>query len=359
MSRLKSYLKEPVYARMYELVRSAGAVRPISLDLTTKCNLRCTGCYYYAEAMDKVDHRPDDEAFDAMIESERARGTNFVTVVGGEPALEPGRLKKLHRHFRMNVATNGLIPIPREGLEDMPMGVAVWGSRETDAELRGQPGRDLFSQALENYRGDERAFFYYTVAPGHAHEVEAVVEEIVGNGNRVLFNYYSDVSGLGGELGYRRGFDQVRREIDRMIDRYPDRMYTTHYLNRVTSSGRLADETWGYEVCTNLSVDNEINAERRNNGKPLNPHFKALNADFKTTRRCCTGVSRDCSSCFDTWEHFSWIMINMRKHLGSADEFAGWLTTMFAFYVVNRLVDPAEGRPLLAAANRMGPGRES
>jgi hypothetical protein len=52
-------------------------------------------------------------------------------------------------------------------------------------------------------------------------------------------------------------------------------------------------------------------------------------------------------------------MINMRKHLGSADAFAGWLTTMFAFYVVNRLVDQAEGLPLLAAANRLGPGRES
>ena len=67
-------------------VRAAGAVRPISLDLTSKCNLRCTGCYYYAEGMDRVDHRRDDEAFDALVEAEKARGTNFVTVVGGEPA---------------------------------------------------------------------------------------------------------------------------------------------------------------------------------------------------------------------------------------------------------------------------------
>lgn len=230
------------------------------------------------------------------------------------------------------------------------MGVAVWGSRETDARLRGQPGKDLFSKALENYRGDPRAFFYYTVAPGHAHEIEAVVDEIVDNGNKVLFNYYSDVSELGGELGYRQGFDDVRREVDRMIDRYPDMMYTTRYLNSVTATGRLGEAHWGYDVCTNLSIDNEINAERKANGKPLNPHFRAINADFRTTRRCCTGSTRDCASCFDTWEHFSWIMINMRKHLGSREDFADWLTTMFAFYVVNRLVDPAAGHELLARA---------
>jgi hypothetical protein len=61
-------------------------------------------------------------------------------------------------------------------------------------------------------------------------------------------------------------------------------------------------------------------------------------------------MTRDCASCFDTWEHFSWIMINMRKHLGGREAFADWLTTMFAFYVVNRLVDLDEGHELLARA---------
>jgi len=350
MSRLSNYLEDPVLKGMYELVRATGPVRPISLDITAKCNLRCTGCYYYAEGMDKVETHRDDEAFDELIESEKARGTNFVTIVGGEPALVPGRLKKIYDNFKMNVATNGLIRIPREGLEDMPMGIALWGNRQTDARLRAEEGRDLFSLALKNYRDDPRAFFYYTVAPGHAHEIEKVVEEIVDNGNMVLFNYYSDVSELGGELGYRQGFDAVRHEVERMIERYPHMMYTTQYLNQVTTSGELGKERWGYDVCTNLTIDNEINAERRNNGKPFNPHFRAINADFKSTRRCCTGMTRDCASCFDTWEHFSWIMINMRKHLGSQAEFANWLTTMFAFYVVNRLVDLETGHQLLAQA---------
>jgi hypothetical protein len=347
MSRLREYLSDPSMKTMYDMVRAAGAVRPISLDITSKCNLRCTGCYYYAEEMDKIDVPRDDRAFDELVRSEIERGTNFVTVVGGEPALVPGRLKKLYDNFKMNVATNGLIKIPYEGLEDMPLGIAIWGDTETDSRLRIDGKRDLFSIALQNYHGDPRAFWYYTVAPGHAHEIENVVEECIGNGNRVLFNYYSDVSRLGGELGFSQGFDAVRKQVDRMIERYPEHVYTTRYLNQVITTGRLDGESWGYDVCTNLTIDNSCNKERQQNGKPFNRHFRAINADFTTTRRCCTGIQRSCDSCFDTWEHFSWIMINMRKHLGSRREFADWLTTMFAFYVVNRLVDFDAGLEIL------------
>jgi len=328
---------------MYDLVRETGPVRPVSLDITSKCNLRCTGCYYFEEGMDKVPARADDAAFDVLLEKEKARGTNFVTVVGGEPALVPDRLRKIYKHFKMNVATNGVIPIPHEGLENMPLGIAVWGGHTTDAQLRNNGKSDLFAIALENYRDDPRAFFYYTVAPGHAHEIESVVEECIENGNRVLFNYYSDVAELGGELDYRQGFDEVRTEVERMIQRYPDMLLTTRYLNQVVTSGRLAGQVWGYDVCTNLTADHPVNADRIQNGNPYNRHFRAINADFQSTRRCCTGVNRDCRSCFDTWEHFSWVMINMRKHLHSKQAFTDWLSTMFAFYVVNRLVDYEKG----------------
>ena len=87
------------------------------------------------------------------------------------------------------------------------------------------------------------------------------------------------------------------------------------------------------------STDAPGNQARFGNGAPYNPHFRAYNADFTTTRRCCTGVTRDCATCYDTWEHFSWIMIHLRRHLGSKADFTRWLTTMYVFYLVNRIVD--------------------
>jgi hypothetical protein len=339
---------------MYAGIRAAGPVRSVSLDLTNKCNLRCKGCYYFAEGMDKSHSAGSEAEFDALLDREARRGTNFVTVVGGEPALEPGRLRKIQARFRMNVATNGLIPIPFDGLEQMPIGIAVWGDHQTDARLRSNRDKSLFATSLHNYRHDPRAFWYYTVAPGYAAEIENVVGQCVENGNRVLFNYYSDVSGLGGRLDYRSGFDEVSAEVDRMIGLYPDKVFTTRYLNRVVTSGSLFGEKWGYDVCTNLSTDIEQNASRFDNGNPYNPHFRSYNADFSSTRRCCTGVERDCASCFDTWEHFSWIMINMRKHLVSRESFADWLGATYVFYLVNRLVEFEPGLALLEAFQRRG-----
>ncbi len=303
--------------------------------------------------MDKIPIDSSDESFDLFIASEKERGTNFVTIVGGEPALVPDRIRKIHQNFKTNVATNGLIKIPREGMESMPIGIAIWGDHETDSKLRGEGLRDYFTQAMDNYRGDDRAFWYYTVAPGCADEIESVVEQCVANGNPVLFNYYSDVEKLGGTLDYRQGFDHVRKEIDRMTARFPERIYTTPYFNKVVTTGSLYNESWGYKVCTNLSANSPVNTIRLQNGKPYNPHFRAYNADFVTTRRCCTGITRDCASCFDTWEHFSWIMINMKKHLSTKMEFANWLTTMYIFYLVNRLVDYDRGMLNLVKIQQM------
>jgi hypothetical protein len=371
---LRSYLRDPFLKGLYDDIRAAGRLRSVSLDLTNICNLRCTGCYYFSEGMDALESPSSEEAFDDWIRAELDRDTNFVTIVGGEPGLYLDRVKKIYDNFRMNIATNGLRRIPYEGFEEMPIGVAVWGDHDSDRELRGGGKRDIFSTALKNYRDDPRAFFYYTVTPGRAHEIESVVGQCVENGNRVLYNFYSDLDDVGGDLDYRSGFDAVCEAIDRTIEKYPDQILLTSHFANIISSGELLGERWGYDVCTNVSFDNPVNAVRTGNGNPYNRHFRAYNADFRTTRRCCTGIDRSCDSCFDVWERFSWVMINMRKHLGTVEDFTDWLTTTYLFYVINRLVDYETGisrlpeihertRPLLAVSRsrtcRIVPARPS
>lgn len=352
MPSLKEYLGDPLLYKLYSEVRNAGPIRSVSLDITHHCNLRCTGCYYFHEKMDQYS-TTDESLLDQWILSEKARGTNFVTVVGGEPSLALPRLKKIYNHFKSNVATNGLIRIPTEGFENLPIGIALWGNHQADAQLRIQGIQDLFAKAKANYRNDSRAFWYYTVAPGNAGQIEQVVEECIQNGNKVLFNYYSDLTGAGGDLDYRQGFDRVMEGIDRMIQRYPSMIYNSSYLNRVITTGTLYEEKWGYECCTNVSTNYDGNQERLKTDKPFNKHFRAYHADFNSTRRCCTGIDRSCDSCFDTWEHFSWIMINLRKHLGSKQEFSNWLVTMYSFYLINRLVDVSHADSILEEMHAM------
>jgi hypothetical protein len=166
-----------------------------------------------------------------------------------------------------------------------------------------------------------------------------VVEQCVQNGNYVFFNFYGDIAGRGGDLDHRAGFDTVRRNINTMIDRYPDRIMISSYISQVVSTGQLKGQSWGYDVCCSVSENNPKNAARLANGNEINAHFRAYNPDLKTTRRCCVGEDRDCSTCLDVWAHTSWIMLSMKRHMDTKQDFTNWLTTMYLFYLVNRIVD--------------------
>ena len=179
--------------------------------------------------------------------------------------------------------------------------------------------------------------------------MERVTDACVENGNRVFYSFYGDLDHEGGVLDHRQGFGQVREEIDRMIEKYPDRILTTSYLSNVVSRGKLMGETWGYDVCPSLSSSHPLNQSRFTNGNAYSPHFEAYNSDFATKRLCCVSDDPDCSSCFNAWPHMSWVMINLEKHLGSASDFANWLTTVYVFYLLVRAVDFESGVRLLPA----------
>ncbi len=353
VNKLKEYLSDPFLKQLYSEIRSAGKIQSISIDLTHTCNIRCAGCYYFNDNMDVGHPTAEETTFDLFLEDEKKRGTNFITIVGGEPSLKPDRMRKIVKFFKASVSTNGLKKIPMQGLEkNLSIGVSVWGNRETDMRLRGDGKIDIFSKAMENYKNDPRAFWYFTAIPGYADQIEPVVEKCVENGNHVLFNFYGDLETFGDEMDHRRGFEETDIAINKVIERFPDKIFMTSYLSKIVSSGKLYDQSWGYDVCGSFSTNSPVNFRRKQNGNPYSPDFRAYNADLKTTRRCCTGVDRDCSSCFDVWQHFSWIMLNLKKHLGSKQEFTNWLTTMYMFYLINRLVDFEKGSKNIAEIHK-------
>lgn len=343
---------DPFLRQLYNEIKSAGPLRPIQVDITHACNIRCDGCYFFEEKLDEHKAPKDEALFDGFIEQEKARGTNFITVLGGEPSLVPGRLKKFYDNFWMIVVTNGIRKIPVEGFENMPIAVSVWGDHKTDTLLRGAGKLDVFAKALENYQDDERAIWYYTTTPGNVSEIESVVGQIVDNGNYVGFNFYGDISHAGGKLDHRRGFDEVRREINRMLERYPDRIIFSPYVTEVITTGRLYDDVWGFDVCGSLSNNIPKNQERFKNGKPYLPHFRAYNPDLTTTRACCRSDKWDCENCFDSWAQLAWIMVNVEKHLGSKEEFTNWLTAVYMFHLTARIVDFDSGIKLLPEIHR-------
>jgi hypothetical protein len=343
---LAEYTADPFLGAMWRAIRTVKPLRSISLDVTRNCNLRCKGCYFFAENMD-ASPEADESELGEFIERELSRGTNFVTVIGGEPSLAIDRLRRLSQNFRLIIVTNGLKRIPMEGLEHAAIAVSMWGDRETDRLLRGANRLDIFDRALANYLGDHRVAWYITLPPSPAPTTAEVIDACVREGHLVGFNFYGDVEGIAGQFDHRHGFEGAREFVRAMIQRHPTHIAFSEYLNTVISTGQMQGLRWGYEVCGSISADNPKNIARIANGQPYSPHFRAYNPDLRTTRRCCVGEDRDCRSCFDVWAHMSWITLNLERHLRSVGDFADWLTTVYLFYGVARLVDQNEFRMTL------------
>ncbi len=347
--QIANYLQDAFLADIAADLAKCPPIRPAVVDLTHKCNLRCAGCYFFAEDMDKHKAPRAETAFDEFVEQEKQRGTNYMTVVGGEPALQMGRLKKLHENFHILPYTNGAIPIPRDnGFEDLSIAISLWGGHETDKMLRGGGKQDVFAEALKNYENDSRVIWYYTTTPGNAHEIMTVVEEIVANKNFIMFSFYEDHDSMGGSFDHRNGFDEVHSEILKAIRRYPDWILTTPYLAQVGTKNELYGQKWGHEVCPVVSADHYKNAERIKNGFPYSEHMRVFLPDLKTTRRCPVGEDHDCSACFNVLARLSWVMINRDLHLGSKTEFENWLTSTYMFHVFTGLIRRPQAREKIA-----------
>ncbi|MBK6905309.1 MAG: hypothetical protein IPH04_21550, partial [Saprospirales bacterium] len=66
-----------------------------------------------------------------------------------------------------------------------------------------------------------------------------VVARCIENGNKVLFNYYSDLSGKGEALDYRfSGFAEVRPSTASSERHIPAAFLMTPYFNQVVSTGQ-------------------------------------------------------------------------------------------------------------------------
>lgn len=328
---IKEYLKVPALNQAYQKIKSVQQIRQIQLDLTHKCNLRCTGCYYFAEAMDQYKSPKSESEFEQFLADEKARGTNALLITGGEPALQMERLKQCYDNFHVHIVTNGAIKIPFNDFPDTPIFISLWGDEKTDTLLRGQDKVNVFKIAMENYKDDPRAVWYYTVTPGNIEEIPNVIQKCLDNGNSITFNFYGDIKKVGGGLDHGLGFEQARRDIFKFYKQYPERVWGTPYLFDVITSREMKGLKWGYDVCCSLTHDHPENKERIESGEVYAKHLRVYQADLKTTRRCCTGDARDCGNCYDAYSHIIWIVHNFKRHLGCVSDFANWLMCMYLY----------------------------
>jgi len=109
-----------------------------SIDVTSKCNLRCTHCYFYSYDQENKKELTDEEWLAHIETMQKGRKPFYsCTWVGGEPLLRAKLIDKGRRYFKSNrVVTNGTIPLP--SWPDVEFHVSVDGTEALHDEVRGK-----------------------------------------------------------------------------------------------------------------------------------------------------------------------------------------------------------------------------
>jgi len=316
------------YARYQRIKQISSRVRVSEYLITTACNLRCKGCWFFEYDFDKrtKDLSKKDEIKKFLI-SERNRGINTSLIIGGEPTLHPKRLELFAEIMEFNsISTNGLKALPKEGFKDFSVLISLFGGGSLDDDLRaikpnGNSFSGLFETALKNYKYDPRAHFIFAVTEDGIAHIEETVRKISENGNTVSVNFYSK---YGTSDPLRTKYEKrLLDEILRVRELFPETLASHPYYIEAMVTGKSHWGDFGYDVCPSVSVDHPQNAERIKNGNAVLPGFNAYASDCKTVNFCCT--SGHCEDCRDSQAVMSWIMINQKRFVKDENLLKIWI----------------------------------
>ncbi|MEV0943535.1 MULTISPECIES: radical SAM protein [Micromonospora] len=329
--RLASLLADrPDLAARLQVVRDMGRrVSATEVHLTTTCNIRCKGCWYFEGGFDAaVPETSDPALISRFVDSLVARGVTQATLIGGEPTLVlPRVVPFVERLPYVTISTNGIRPLPMSGFEHVAVAISLFGGGPLDDALRGyrvngSSFSGLFETALGHYRNDPRVIFVYALSEEGLQYVEPTVRAIQDNGNQVTFNFYS---AHGSDHALRIENEQrTLAEALRVKQAYPETVVCHPYFIESLITGRTHwDGQFGYDVCPSISVDHPDHAERIRNGNPVLDGFAVYGADYQTLQFCCT--SGNCADCRDSQGVYSWLLVSMNRFLDDTGRLETWL----------------------------------
>jgi len=189
-----------------------------SVDITSRCNMRCEHCYYYAHELPRPYGKREWEGF-----FDRLRQTDFpfyqCTWVGGEPLLRKDLVDRYRKLFRRNtIVTNGTVALPQ--WPDVSYFVSLDGTREVHRKLRNCSGR-VYEKIEANVRAGAAAglnvYLAAVVTSENMHDIPRFVKHWTGSGIvGITLDFYTPVIGENDDLLPSPG--EKNRMIDTLID---------------------------------------------------------------------------------------------------------------------------------------------
>jgi MoaA/NifB/PqqE/SkfB family radical SAM enzyme len=336
---INSYLADATLKAKWDKIKSLGmSIRISGYDITNQCNLRCEGCFFFeGELSSNYASENTLDEYNTFFASEKARGITYPHFAGAEPALVQDRLRVAAQHWdRGLIYTNGTIKL--DSSLPFMIHISVWGGDKTDKLLRG--GKVL-ERAINNYRGDKRAIFLYTINPQNIADIPDVVKRMSDNNLRISFNHFSASRQYKAKIVSNAGHDA--KSTYRLSDKDSNLIFTKNDLlkSRDVIAKMLADfpETVVFSSKYNELVhqgDPIFNIDPAS-GVATNcailtmPYHRQHHTDFSFSDTECCIANVDCSECRHYVSVYTHIMSQMKQYVKNPTQFEAWLDVYYTW----------------------------
>jgi MoaA/NifB/PqqE/SkfB family radical SAM enzyme len=321
--RFSDLLEDPLVKQRWEHVRKYFFLRESTYDMTSRCNLRCDGCYYYQGQKHLCQDQDDVEKWRQLMREEKARGITYVVLAGAEPALVSDLCQVCYDEMPLGaIATNGLKPIPKS--VGYRIHVSVWGNDETSLRTRNAP--NMLRRQIENYQGDERAVFVYTFTPHNIDDSYAVTQILAQNGIHLTYNVFSSPVGYHGDLKHTEAsLVHVRKAMLDHLNAYPDTVLFSAY-NAIAHTHKFGLHDL---FCCSYPRQNS------STDVGLGRSFRQYRTDLTWNREaaCCV-PDTDCADCRHYAAGSAIVTARLYRHATRPDSFRAWLDYVDTYLAV-------------------------
>jgi MoaA/NifB/PqqE/SkfB family radical SAM enzyme len=307
-------LADPPIRERWEKVRRYFFLRESTYDMCRRCNIRCEGCYYFEGEKQFAAENSDPEVWRALMRKEKARGITFVVLAGAEPALVPELCGVCYEEMPLGaIATNGLKRIP--SAVGYRVHISVWGTDATSRRIR--KAEHMLERQIDNYRGDPRAVFVYTVTRHNIDEIREVVQTLAGRDCRVTFNMFSAPVGYSGDLRHTEAsLLRTRDTMVKVLADYPEHVLFSKY-NTIAHTHRLGLHTLYGCPYPRMNPTEDVGL-----GRSFRQYRTDLNWDRNAA--CCV-PDTDCADCRHYAAGSAVVTSKLYRHAASPDTFTAWL----------------------------------
>lgn len=187
-----------------------------SIDVTNKCNLRCSHCYFYSYEQEQGAELSIEEWLLRIKEMQKGRHAYFsCTWVGGEPLLRQDLIERGKNFFRSNrVVTNGTLPLPK--WSDVEFHISIDGTEKLHDEIRGSGCYAKIKKNVAGFTPGMNIAIACCINRSNASCIEDLAAEwsSIPHIRHVLFDFFTPIKGIKEDMWLN--FSERDQTIDRI-----------------------------------------------------------------------------------------------------------------------------------------------